>query len=376
MRVLHGITLVDKDGKCKSIALSNIARVSSFNRKSKVDSYENFYYTPQKESFDGKINLRDQFSFSHHRSGWKYVLKILSFEHRNNATKFDGFLDSTFGNLREQNIKLRNIPYREDWIGIFHNPPCTPSFFVDGASPTSMIFSKAFQDSIPTCKGLYTLSEYHANLIRILIPNISVEVMYLPTENPIKIFNFDNFIKEPNKKLVNIGWWLRKLTSIYRIKVDENIYQKLRLLPSSTNQSTSTIDRIIEIEKNCFTPVSTKEFQSVINMKYLLVKDYDNLLTNSIVFVDMYDTSANNAVVECIVRATPILINRLPALVEYLGSDYPFYFDTLEEASKKLENNDLIQETHKYLLSLPWKEHFTSEYFLNTFKNGKIYKSL
>ena len=39
---------------------------------------------------------------------------------------------------------------------------------------------------------------------------------------------------------------------------------------------------------------------------------------------------------------TPIVINRLPAVVEYLGADYPFYFNSLEEARDKALNFDLI----------------------------------
>ena len=74
-------------------------------------------------------------------------------------------------------------------------------------------------------------------------------------------------------------------------------------------------------------------------------------MTESVVFLDLYDAVANNAVVECISRQTPILVNPLDSVVEYLGQDYPFYYYSLDEAAEKLENDDLIEETSLYLKS-------------------------
>ena len=68
-------------------------------------------------------------------------------------------------------------------------------------------------------------------------------------------------------------------------------------------------------------------------MKYTdTIEEYDDLLTNNIVFVDLFDASANNTVLECIVRRTPIIINNIGAVSEYLGKDYPLYFENLEES--------------------------------------------
>lgn len=58
---------------------------------------------------------------------------------------------------------------------------------------------------------------------------------------------------------------------------------------------------------------------------------YDDILTKNAVFLDLVDCSAVNTVIECIVRNTPIFVNRHPALEEVLGQDYPgFYHDFME----------------------------------------------
>lgn len=375
MRLLKGFTLTSKYKAKFFVGLANIERVSN-SAKVKVDSHENFKYTPAINTTTGKINLKNQLSFSHHRSGWNYALQTLSGEHRENAVKFDGFLDHTFGNQRELNTQLRNIPYREPWVGVFHNPPLIPNFFTDVASPTSIIFSKAFQESIPMCKGLYVLSEYHAKLLRTLIHNVPIEVLYHPTEFPSRIFNYNEFKESENKKIINIGWWLRRLTSIFRLQADRSFYQKIKLIPSVGNQSNTTIDKIMGIELACTAPLLSQELQSVINIRYMANDDYDQLLSKNIVFVDLYDSSANNVVIECMARCTPILINPLPAVVEYLGEGYPLYFNGLQEAEEKVHNIEKVKEAHQYLVDWNGREKITAEYFLKSFKKGEIYKSL
>jgi hypothetical protein len=55
--------------------------------------------------------------------------------------------------------------------------------------------------------------------------------------------------------------------------------------------------------------------------------DYDTLLSENIVCIYLVDASTVNTVLECIVRNTPIIINRHPAVVELLGNDYPLFYN-------------------------------------------------
>ena len=97
-------------------------------------------------------------------------------------------------------------------------------------------------------------------------------------------------------------------------------------------------------------------------MKYTnTFKEYDELLEKNIVFVDLIDASANNAILECIVRNTPIIVNKLEAVVEYLGEDYPLYFENLSDIPSLLEK-DKIVEAHQYLCKLD-KTELSIDYF-------------
>ena len=102
---------------------------------------------------------------------------------------------------------------------------------------------------------------------------------------------------------------------------------------------------------------------------------YDQLLSENLVFLHLHTASASNAVIECIVRHTPVLVNPVPSLVEYLGESYPFYFRTLEEAAAKAEDSNQVRQAHEYLAALP-KESLTGEYFCLSLAESDFYRNL
>jgi hypothetical protein len=77
-------------------------------------------------------------------------------------------------------------------------------------------------------------------------------------------------------------------------------------------------------------------------MKYTdTFEEYDKLLSENIVFIDLFDAAANNTVLECILRRTPIIINKLPGTRYYLGDDYPLFFDNIDEVPELLTIENL-----------------------------------
>ena len=322
----------------------------------------------------GKINLGVQTSFYSHRSGWDYVIRNMGEFNNPNGVFFDGFIENAFSWRKNQYLEKNIIPYKDPWIGFLHNPPNMPLWFSDNNSyPQTLIHDEHFRESLRNCKGLYVLSDYYKRFLKHYIPSIPVNVLYHPTEIPDIKFNFDKFYKNQNKSIVNIGWWLRRLNSIFLLNGGN--YQKIRLMPN--NKCKDTILRLTNIERDLFgIRLTQDQINSVKIIDHLENKEYDKLLTENIVFLDLYDTSANNAVIECIARGTPLLINKHPATIEYLGEEYPFYFDSLKQASDKLNDIDLIKYTHEYLMSFDKRKQITIEYFKQQFKESEIYKSL
>lgn len=57
-----------------------------------------------------------------------------------------------------------------------------------------------------------------------------------------------------------------------------------------------------------------KILKSVEVIEHLSDSAYDELLSENVVFLNLIDASAVNTVIECVVRNTPLIINRLPAI--------------------------------------------------------------
>ena len=354
----------------------NIRRINDIGKSATeyVGDYGEMSVRIKDTNASGKINLGLQTSFYSHRSGWDYVVHNLSEFNNPKGVYFDGFIENAFSWRKNQYIEDGTIPYEEPWIGFLHNPPNMPLWFSDNNSyPQTLIHDEYFKESLNSCKGLYVLSNYYKKFLKHYIPQIPINVLYHPTEIPDLKFSFDKFYKNKNKSIVNIGWWLRKLNSIFLL--DAGDYQKIRLMPN--NKCKDTILRLTDIEKDLFDiKLNKHQLHSVKIVDHLENNEYDELLTQNIVFLDLYDTSANNAVIECIARGTPLLINKHPATVEYLGEEYPFYFDNLEEASKKSKDYVLIEKTHHYLMTFDKRKQITIEYFKDQLINSEIYKSL
>ena len=103
---------------------------------------------------------------------------------------------------------------------------------------------------------------------------------------------------------------------------------------------------------------------SGVDMKRVSNEEFDSLLSGGVVFLNQYDSSANNAVVESVARNTPILTNRLAAVEEYIGKDYPLFFDDLDHASALLSNPQKIYEAHLHLKNMD-KRWISGTYFAN-----------
>ena len=309
-----------------------------------------------------KIAMGSQFEAELHRCGWPYAINALRSLHTEDGILFDGFIEENFA----WRTKGRKAPYDVPWVGIIHNPPNIPHWFMRYQSPQAIFETEDWKQSMPYCRGLYCLSQYHRKWLQKHL-DIPVEALVHPTEIPSVQFSLDAFRQNPEKKIVQIGWWLRRMHSIYELPTQQ--YRKIFL-----HLNVPYVYEMFESERREIHYRGSYDSADVVT--YLPDAQYDDLLSKNIAFLHLYDSSANNAIIECIARNTPILVNPLEAVREYLGDDYPLYFDTLEEAARKAEDPDLIEQAHVYLKALPIKAQFSQAAFLRSFASSRIYQNL
>jgi hypothetical protein len=254
-----------------------------------------------------------------------------------------------------------------------------PGWFHFESAPQTIFAKPIWKESLEHCRGLFAFSHYHANWLREQTGK-RVSVLTHPTEIPDRQFEIETFLSNPTKKIVQLGWWLRRLSAIYQLPLPRDNplnYQKLRLIPMFADDADTQLRNLIAKEIETFNLLIPDEFaDNTLEEFHVSNVEYDHLLSRNIAFTHLYDASANNAVIECIARATPLLVNPLPAVVEYLGEDYPFYFSDLTEAADKALDLDLIERTHRYLKVCPTRAKLHRDYFLRSFIDSEIYQAL
>lgn len=351
---------------------------------------------------DGKLNLANQKTFDCHRSGWNFVLDALRPFHNSAGVLFDGFIENNFAwrhwsdeirpllvllQLKQQGIfeelatsAERGVtPYCEPWIGILHNPFNMPKWFHYKEAPQTIFAKSIWRESLSTCLGFFTFSRHHAEWLAHATQK-SISPLIYPTEIPEQLFDFQRFCANPTKKIVQIGWWLRRLRAIHDLPVsaaNEVGYEKIRLSPRFFAGADDYLRQLMETERReTGTSAESTTGENTRVVQHLANDAYDALLAENIAFVYLYDANANNAVVECIARGTPLLINRLPAVEEYLGSDYPFFFDDLSDAASKVQDLGRVRACHEYLMQCETRPKLDKGYFQRAFAQSDVYQSL
>ncbi|MFO1429883.1 MAG: tetratricopeptide repeat protein [Candidatus Competibacteraceae bacterium] len=349
----------------------------------------------------GRLRFTSLYERTHHRSGWRYAVEALYSLHNPEGVRFEGFLEDPFAwqhpragirpgpellvALRSPSYETRItseerhiVPFREPWVGFLHNPPHMPPWFHFEESPQTILAKPVWQESLRHCVGLFALSEYAAGWLR-RFTGKPVSALLHPTEMPDLLFDFQRFQAKPQKFIIQVGWWLRRLGAIDRLPIPaDNIlgYTKLRLVPHFFPQADAYLKKLRERNFLDNGRPEPEHADNTIERQHLSNDDYDRLLAENIVFLDLYDAGANNAVIECLARATPLLVNRLPAVEEYLGAAYPLYYSDLAEAAAKALDLGRLREAHLYLLECETRRRLDADSFRRSVEESEVYQKL
>ncbi len=193
-----------------------------------------------------------------------------------------------------------------------------------------------------------------------------MEVLKHPSPRSSVNFTLERWRANPEPKVVHIGWWLRRLRAFFELPVSR--LGKVMLTPKNPR-----FREVFADEQKTFGPFPNPERVQL--LEYLPPLEYDRVLSQNIAFIELLNTSANNAIVECIARNTPILVNPLPAVVEYLGADYPLYHESPEEAAAKAECPETVAAAYRHLQALD-KSWLKDAFFRETFAASAIYRGL
>jgi hypothetical protein len=294
---------------------------------------------------------------SEHRGGWNIVKNSL--QNFVNSSSNILFVDNVDGHFLWDDKYVLH----DKWFGFIHLTPASPDYLCQ-LNLNYLFTLETFKQSLINCLFLLSLSPYVTKFIRNKLHelglNIKVFTLFHPTDINCPKFTLGNYMNNSNKCVIQIGQQLRKVTSIYRLNTTFN---KIWL---TGFRDINRIKNILSNESKYFN-YNDLNYDDV-EMKYLNSFDeYDKLLSENIVFIELFDAAANNTIVECIARNTPILVNKLPGVVDYLGEEYPLYFNNLDDIHDLLTYKN-IENTYLYLKNLN-KDFLDVKHFTKNFVN-------
>jgi hypothetical protein len=364
-----------------------------------------------------------------HRSGWQHVTDSVKYYNGSKDTDtnlplLDLYIDRTFHWDLEINKLIKIVPYTREWTGVIHH---TFDETFSEYNNVRLFKNEEFLESLKVCKGLIVLSRYLQQGVRQKLKELKlhIPVHYLchPTEivTEDKKFNLNKFIDNEDRQLVHIGGWMRNIYSFYSLTIpqtiqhtipitnasifgriknkivnlkiqkgllkgvrmnnyfpDENFINRLENMSTHTNiRNENTNNYVIStisqdnnhLNNNWYKHMCNdmeEKIKSVTIIEHVDNNDFDNILSKNIVFINLIDASAVNTLIECIVRNTPIIINKHPAVVELLGEEYPMYYNKVSLDINNLITIKNIEKTNEYLRKLD-KHKFTIEYFMKYF---------
>ena len=328
----------------------------------------NFWLANNNKTFYTNLVLENEYyKVVKHRGGWKSVIqnlinnKLIITNITPNSIKLVDCIESRFSSWSGNNTLMS-----ENWIGIFHYSPDLPGFIKDDlnyiANNNNVVRSLSY------CKGIIVLSNNSLNKLRQnpIYKNINTIALKHPIENISIKFTIDKFIANTNKCLVQLGLQDRITSTIYMIN---SKYKKLWLPSRASKHYLKNEAYALNITAQITESINSNK----VDIKYIENHtDFDNILQTNIVIIPLFGASANNSVLEIIEMNIPAFVSRLPATEEYLGKEYPLFYNNISEV-ETIINDDIkllskVTEGYTYLSKMD-KTQFSYDYF-----NRELYK--
>lgn len=241
-----------------------------------------------------------------------------------------------------------NQPMTSDWVGIIHITPNTPDY-LDIVNVNTLLTNRNYIASLPWCKGLIVMSEYLKSYIEPRVNNIPVLFAKHPVDlNSMPPCNIDRIVNDPDTCIVQVGQQMRYMSTLYRVNTTR---KKLWL---SGWKEASKMKTLLGNESTMLQEYIDPDS---VELKYVQNPDeYKYIVSNNIVVVNVIDASANNAILEMIAGNIPVLINKHPAVQEYLGETYPCYYSNVTHLQHILNSQTqlscMLARGHEYLKTM------------------------
>ena len=290
---------------------------------------------------------------------------------------FDAATDYLKARLHKEDSNVMFIPAIEEffcnsqlnitskWIGVIHHVPEQSEFYY--APDLRILLSDLYLEKLKHCIGLFTLTSLQADYLNSNwpkeLPPIPITKLKYPAIMPNVTISktsivLSKLMRGEKIELVAIGNFCRDNNFFFRSIVPDNFY-KVLLVGDPTSHMNLPTSNNVEIRQR------------------LSDEEYEVLLLNSVVFLALSkDGAANTITLECIIRNIPILAPCFSSCQDYLGKDYPLYYDPqIDIDFGSLLNYSKLLEAITYLENLD-KSQYSLESFYKSVVQSAVWLNL
>jgi hypothetical protein len=266
----------------------------------------------------------------HHHTGWPWVRRYLRALESDDGLPLDDAVDYSYRAGKHVVAPLREEP----WGAIFHQPADFPDWFPGYKTSPSVWMERAeWRRSAPHLVLAVAMCNPLADWLEARLECPVLRLLH-PAAPARESFDLERFEARP--RVVQLGHHLRNLQAIRQLRPVQGMeYVDVRLkgpVPERRQRA---------VEEHWKSLGSRVRHPGVSVWSPLDDASYERLLAESVVFVEFLSAAAANVVVECMMRATPLVVNRLPAIEDYLGRDYPLFYDDIADAHRLLDRASL-----------------------------------
>lgn len=252
------------------------------------------------------------------------------------------------------------------WIGFSHVPLNMPGWLQEqgrwrrllGGSPFSL---PQWQTNRAHCRGLFVFCSDHAEALQNLI-GMPVTVLRYPLPTADATWSQEAFISSGKRQIVQFGVGTQRRHAIYL--VPDGPYGRLLLQPSGDMNGAILLAEERHLNERRLFHDTMRDGVSIATLT-----DDDALepiFASNLLLIHYYGLCTPSLLQTGVAQHTPMLVNPLPAVVEYLGEDYPLYFSFYQEAADKATDLDLVVSAHDYLAGMCGEESSDPETLWNS----------
>ena len=326
-----------------------------------------FFFLKNNNDDKKKMIFKNLYDFyGTHYYGWKGAINqfISYFQdiNKDDEYKENVFFDEWIEKLLLWGNKIQSKEYIDiiksnnyKFVSFLHNPPClrlkdkeykkkiSKSMIMNDEQINKNILAKLDNELIENLKFLYVLSNDHKKNIYDTYPSLKDKIvsLYHPIDMKMneyeKEFNFDLF--KTSKKIFHIGWWLRNFKTFIDFVPPEKFEKNILIKNDFVNEWN---DHILKYNK----------VKNINIINELTDEEYLKIFENSCIFIDLEDSAGSNIILECLKFNTPFITRYNKSIEEYVGYDYPLYFDNIDELELLTDENiffTAVKDSHEYL---------------------------